>query len=191
MCVSHHVIQTPPLESLAQSTPCFTPVPVFFQQQTQRLADVLWLDGSIMVLSWFDYAEEFIRILSRVVRPQQDGVAVWYVEAGLLASSRCDLGRHGAAGPLGPTSASGPGHRSAPLAGLCGSALLVWEVEYTLFLCSFLKRPAWWDFIWFYRILKDPFHAKVTLFMFSKHKSLNAFLYLFVMLWGLLSLYSC
>lgn len=66
----------------------------------------------------------------------RNGPAAWRMEAGLLASPRCDLERHGAAGRLWPAQTPGPSRSSAPRTGLCCPTLHVWEVKHTCSLCS-------------------------------------------------------
>lgn len=89
--------------------------------------------------------------LCRVLLPQQNGAAAWCMEAGLLASSRCDLDRHGPAGTLRPTSTSGPSRSSAPRTGLCGSALYLWEVKHT-----------WLMYLGYCRIFKGPISCIIS-----------------------------
>lgn len=67
--------------------------------------------------------------------PQQNGPVAWRMEAGLLAPSRCDLGRHGTAGKLWTTATPGHSHSCTPRTGLRRSALRVWEVKHTCSLC--------------------------------------------------------
>lgn len=74
------------------------------------------------------------------VHLQQDGPAPWCVEAGVMASSRCDLGRHGEAGRLWATASPEPPRSPAPLAGVCGSAAPLWKVTHTCSLYALQSR---------------------------------------------------
>lgn len=91
--------------------------------------------------------------------PQQNGPAFRCMEAGVMASFRCDLAGHGTAGSFWPTAAPGPSHSCASRSGFCRPTLFVWEVENTFSLCSvqiwilYLSQDQRLFFLWFEHLL--------------------------------------
>lgn len=67
---------------------------------------------------------------SSAVHQKKNGDAAWFMEGGLLASSWCDLERHGTNGGLQPPQTPGPSHRSAPRPRLRSPPLHVWKVAH-------------------------------------------------------------
>lgn len=83
------------------------------------------------------------RLVNRLpVHLQRYGPAPWRVEARVMASFGCDLGRHGKAGRLWPTASPGPSPSSAPLTGVRCSALPVRKVKHTCSLCAPRNKQA-------------------------------------------------
>lgn len=96
------------------------------------------------------------------VHLQQNGPAPWCVEARAVASFGRDLGRHGKAGRLGPTASPGPSPRSAPLTGVCCSALPVRKVKHTCSLCAVQNKQAdgdWRIYRLFFLVRIRPVHC--------------------------------
>lgn len=79
-----------------------------------------------------------------------------------MASFGRDLGRHGKAGRLGPTASPGPSPRSAPLTGVCCSALPVRKVKHTCSLCAVQNKQAdgdWRIYRLFFLVRIRPVHC--------------------------------